>query len=106
MELEDCIETVLLSSAVNELSRRFFNNSELLVAAKFPKYGKWAHIAAACTKANIPVFQKTDVAYAILDLLAEDPTKSLLDSRLADHLLRLLTAIRDRLVDGPVEIST
>jgi predicted ATP-dependent endonuclease of OLD family len=97
VELEDFLDPNILAFAVNELGRRHYNNAELVQPNAIPRYGKWKYVADRCEAAGVPIFQKVDVAYAILDRLADDPKSVLLEKRLTDHFGTLMKQIRERL---------
>jgi predicted ATP-dependent endonuclease of OLD family len=97
VELEDLIDSDMLALAVNELTRRHFQNSEVVPAALVPKYGKWDFVVARCAEQGIPPLLKVDVAYAVLDQLASDPKRRLLDVRLRENLAQVAQALRVKL---------
>jgi predicted ATP-dependent endonuclease of OLD family len=81
-ELEDFIDPDLLAQAASKHSLQHLNIADLVTSAEMPKVGKWDYIKKACSNAKVKVFSKVDVAYAVLDILDDDPSRSILDKSL------------------------
>jgi predicted ATP-dependent endonuclease of OLD family len=81
-ELEDFVDPDLLAQAASKHALQHLNVADLVTSAEMPKVGKWDHIKKACIKAKVKVLSKVDVAYAVLDILDDDPSRSILDKNL------------------------
>lgn len=80
-ELEDFVEPRLLAEAVNRLGQMHLAQPNLIEKVILPQFGKWGRIVDELKAKNVPLFQKTDIAYAVLDLLDDNPQRAILDSR-------------------------
>lgn len=80
-KLEDFIDPAILAEAASNLARQHLGVDKLISAANLPKFGKWETISQACIEAGIPILKKVEVAYEILDLLDNIPTKKIVDRR-------------------------
>jgi hypothetical protein len=58
-----------------------------------PTYGKWKKAIEALKAKGIKPLQKVDVAYEILDLLSANPSRQLIDPRLAKPFAKAVRAV-------------
>lgn len=92
-ELEDFLESSLLTEAVNTLASNHLQIAELLGNGALPKIGKWDYIKKACIDAKAKVLSKPDVAYAVLDILDADPDRCILDQRLRPSFRKVVNKV-------------
>ncbi len=81
-ELEDFIDPSLLAEAASMHAALYLNIPELIKGSEMPKLGKWDSIKKASADAKVKAPSKVDVAYAILELLDENPIRKILDQKL------------------------
>jgi predicted ATP-dependent endonuclease of OLD family len=82
VELEDFLDSHLLAKAVNSMGKRHLGLDEIVKSNGFPRVGKWDFIKNSFDKVDKKVFSKTEIAYAVLEEIDQNPSTSLLDARL------------------------
>jgi AAA ATPase domain len=95
-ELEDFVNSIVLTSAVNEIGRLYHRDDAIILPKSMPKFGKWDHIVASCKAKGVKPFSKVEVAYGLLDVLDADPSLKILEPSLAEGFAKLALEIVNR----------
>ena len=92
-ELEDFIDPNLLAQAASMHASLYLGIPELIKGSEMPKIGKWDSIKKASADAKVKAPSKVDVAYAILEMLDENPVRKILDQELRKDFKKTAKAV-------------